>query len=1061
MNRFRTRLLASTVIAGVTLMLPALASAQSTGGGQPPQCSAQDQQAGKCQQSNEVSEVVVTGSRIHRNEYNSAAPIQVLSGDTATLEGLANTAEILSTSSLVAGSFQVNNQLTGFVVTGGPGSSTIQLRGLGANRTLVLVDGHRMGPAGVGGTVGPFDLNVIPASIIDRIEILKDGASSIYGSDAVAGVINVITKKNLDGGIINAYADATQYGGGNQYDVNAAWGKVFDKGYWNLAFDYYDQEPLRASQRPDTACAADYEFDANGKQVDRPSNFNKKQCFNLFANAFETPLNIAGFSTTAPHGGGGTLILIYPNGATNIPDAQHGNSDGLGQPIVGGFVREDRAGFPQTYPYDNFSSPLYDRQTVVSPSKLYTLTGKAGYDLNADTEVYAGFLFNRRESEQDGARQFFPDVFAGLSNVPAGIRANPFTFKGPYGPILLPIAPLKFDFAQRVDYWNVDGGIRGKFGNAPIFGGWDWDIHARASRSDGKYSYDFIYNDRVNAITGLGANSSFITTSLCNQNQITISGHQKGGQCSTLGGNGVPLLAPNELAGKFTAAESAFLFGNETGRTTYDEQEIEASMTGDLFTLPAGKLSAAIGADYRHNTIDDVPGFNDRSGNLWGQTSSGITKGSDNVKEVFGEIDAPLVKGFPVIKSLDLQASARYTNYDIGGANSTYKVGLNWQVTDWLRLRGTKGTSFRAPALYELFLANQTGFLGQGSVDPCVRYEDSGNANLIKNCASVGVPVGYAGNGSSALVTTGGGAGHLKSETSDATTFGFIFTPTFMDFSIAVDYTDITVKNEVTTFGAFNIENSCYGSADFPNNPFCSLFTPGNGLGPGGREIDPNSTRFNQIINVNNSYVNVATQTERAIDVTARYRHDFDLGRLEVDTQLTWDLENTTQLFQGVPQPSYSGTTFAFKGPAFAGLTAVRFDHGPWTALWTIQMIGHGSDTDLIGSSAPSTRYSTTCRNNTTHVVGDCSTVLGNPFGSTITVLPVTVQQKHQTEFTSYHTISLRRSFDTWVIQGGVQNVFNERPPAVSSGEFRFGTAALNGYDMFGRRFFLNVKKSF
>src|SRR3569833_3397354 len=133
------------------------------------------------------TEVVVTGSRIHRNEFNSAAPIQVITSDTATLEGLATTSEILQSSSLVAGAFQVNNQLTGFVVTGGPGSSTISLRGLGANRTLLLVDGHRMGPAGVGGTVGPFDLNVVPASIIDHFEILMDGASSIGGAGAGAG----------------------------------------------------------------------------------------------------------------------------------------------------------------------------------------------------------------------------------------------------------------------------------------------------------------------------------------------------------------------------------------------------------------------------------------------------------------------------------------------------------------------------------------------------------------------------------------------------------------------------------------------------------------------------------------------------------------------------------------------------------------------------------------------------------------------------------------------------------------------------------------------------------
>ena len=491
MHRFRNQLLASTIIAaGFTLMVPAIASAQD----QSQQQQQQTPPPTTTQKSNEVSEVVVTGSRIHRNEYNSAAPIQVLSGDTASLEGLANTAEILSTSSLVAGSFQVNNQLTGFVITGGPGADTVSLRGLGANRTLVLVDGYRMGPAGVGGTVGPFDLNVIPASIVDRIEILKDGASSIYGSDAVAGVINVITKKNLDGGVIQAFGDVSQYGGGESYDVNAAWGKVFDKGYFNLSFDYFDQQALKAGQRPDTACAADYEFDAQGHPLDRPAQGHGKQCFNLFADAFETLTNSVADGATF---NGGTLILQPTVPGQTYPGTQQGNSDAFGNPVPPGYVREDRAGFPATYPYDNFSSPLYSNSDVVSPSKTYTLTGRGGIDLSADTTLYGDFLLNRRESQQTSDRQFFPDVFAFLPNVPTALQ-------GSVGAVLLPIMPAPTFNSQTVDYYNLDVGIKGKLPDGPVFGGWDWDLHARDSRSSGSYTYSFIYNDRVNAITGLG-----------------------------------------------------------------------------------------------------------------------------------------------------------------------------------------------------------------------------------------------------------------------------------------------------------------------------------------------------------------------------------------------------------------------------------------------------------------------------------------------------------------------------------------------------------------------------
>ena len=150
---------------------------------------------------------------------------------------------------------------------------------------------------------------------------------------------------------------------------------------------------------------------------------------------------------------------------------------------------------------------------------------------------------------------------AALPNTPASLQFDPVTNSFPVGQILLPIMPAPFDTGQSVDYYNLDLGIKGKLPEMPVFGGWDWDIHGRDSRSDGTYSYLFIYNDRVNAITGLdGANVN------CNQALITISSHAKGGQCSSLGPNGFPLLGTNELAGKLTPAEHDFLFGADKNR---------------------------------------------------------------------------------------------------------------------------------------------------------------------------------------------------------------------------------------------------------------------------------------------------------------------------------------------------------------------------------------------------------------------------------------------------------------------------------------------------------------
>jgi iron complex outermembrane receptor protein len=1048
MTLLRSKLLATTVIAGLTILVPGIALAQDA-----PASSTQtnqDDEDKNDDSASEVEAVVVTGSRIRRNEFTSSAPIQVITAEQSTLEGLVDTTEILQQSSVAAGSFQVNNQLTGFVTTGGPGANTISLRGLGATRTLVLLNGRRVGPAGTRGTVGPVDLNVIPNSIVERFEILKDGASSIYGSDAVAGVINIITKQNLDGLELNAFATQSQGGGGETYRLSGAWGTTFDRGYFNVAADYYDQKVLRRGDRDDTSCTQDYLFDATTRQRVDYQNTDPGQpgdadgtykCLGLFTRVLRT-------SGTNNFGD-----LIYADPGVTYPGRFQGNSggrrclaptytvctnvtNGSGNEAipVAGLVRQRRAGFPDTFPYAHMDDPVQTRASIISPVKRYTIFSTAGFDLSDNVEAYGEFLWNRRESVQYGARQFFPTFANANPNNPFGTTLGTGAFT--------PIIPLKSDRAQEVDYWRAVVGLRGDF-TGSLLNGWSWDVYAQKSSSDATYSTDIIYNDRVLAVTGASA---------CNQALITISG----GQCSSLASNtpsgGIPFLSSRVINGDFNAAERAFLFTNESGNTTYEQEMVEASITGDLFDLPAGTVGAAFGVTYRHDAINDTPGFNERTGNLWGSTSAGITKGDDTVREAFAEVELPLMKGMPLIESLDLQASGRYTDYESFGSDTTWKAGLNWQITPNWRVRATKGTSFRAPALYELYLANQTSFTGQVNIDPCIQYELSSDTQLQANCAAGGVPTGYTAAGtSSATVITGGGAGVLRAETSVAETVGLIWTPDFIDLSIAVDYFDITVNNEIAQFGAANIVGSCYRSPQYANNPFCTLFT---------RNADPNlpntppanSAGANAIVTVNNSYVNVAEQVNRGIDLTARYQHEFDFGKLTLDGQFTWQTHDTTQLFGNFAPSDYNGATYNFDGPDFTGNLNIRFDRGDWTAFWGMDILGKASDSELVGDLVGSTVYTNQCVGFAT-----CNDALAAGAG-TPTPIARTLYRKRFTEMTVTHDLSFRKKMDTWTFQGGVLNVFDDRPPSLSGG-FRIGTAALNGYDMIGRRVFVSISK--
>ena len=991
---FRHALLRTTVISG----LAALALAPSA----------------MAQEATDVEELVVTGSRIKSSAYTSTSPIQVITGETQTLQGLVDTAEVLQRSSLASGSFQVNNQLTGFVTTGGPGVNTINLRGLGSNRNLVLLNGRRVGPAGTRGTVGPVDLNVIPQSVVNRIEILKDGASSIYGSDAIAGVTNIITNDRIDGGQVEAYANLGEQSGGETFRINGTWGKTFDRGYLNISADYYEMKVLRRQDRDDTACAADYLVDpATGQRVDYKNTEGGTKCYNLFANTLRT-------------GSFGDLVYTLPG--ITYPTAAQGNAGSNATIAVpAGFARSARAGFPLTFPYAEQEDPLYGRASILSPVKRYTVFATAGIDLTPSIEGYSEVLLNRRESAQYGVRQFFPSLAT------AWILGNP---NNPYGASLgsqLPIIPMKSDRAQTVDYARVLFGMKGDISGFGFLDGWSWDAFVQHSRSDADYGVDVIYNDRVLAVT---------TSALaCDQSRITISG----GLCSTIP-NGIPLTSQRVLAGNFNAAESAFLFGYEEGNTVYEQSQFEFSMTGDLFQLPAGGVGTAVGFTYRKDRIDDQPGINERSGNFWGSSSAGRTRGGDTVKEVFAEFNVPVVSGVRFVESLDLTLSGRYTDYKSYGASETYKLGLNWAIAPWLKVRASDGTSFRAPALYELYLANQTSFLGQTSVDPCIRYEESSNEFIRTNCAAAGIPQGYIAAGtSSATIITGGGAGVLEAETSKARTLGVVFTPKQLDLSVAVDYFEIEVNDEVRQFGAGNITFQCYSREDYPNNPYCGLITRATGATP-------------QILTINNSYVNVASQKNRGIDLNIRYVNEFDFGRLQIEGEFTWQLEDKTQLLGASTIEDYNGTTYNYDGPDFTGNINARFSKNDWTVFWGMNIVGKGSDTGYLGRDQfNNTRYSTTCRNSA-GTVAPCTTLLASAAtAGGLTVIGTPIYYKQYTEFYMTHDLSVRKRMDKWTLQGGIQNIFDERPPAVSAGQFRIGTAALNGYDMVGRSLFLRA----
>jgi len=1008
-------LLATTFIAGLAMAVPSLAMAQQ----QPANQQDDDDDA------EEVAEVVVTGSRIRRDEFSSSAPIQVITGEQATLEGMVDTAELLQQTTAASGSFQLDNTLTGFVIEGGPGVNSISLRGLGANRTLFLLNGRRAGPAGTRGQVQAVDLNVIPASLMERTEVLTDSASTIYGSDAIAGVVNYITRTNLDGLEVSAFYRYPEAGDITFQRYSVGWGTTFDRGYFQAGFDYYGQTSLTRGDRDGTNCTSDYLFNPiTMERVDHLDQVSGSyQCYNIFAQAIRA------------NPGPGTMDLIFMRPGYNYAVA--GNNS-----TVAGMARQGRAGYPGTYSYYDGRHPLTERATVISPVDRYTITASGGFDLTPTTELYGEFLYNQRRSEQDGVRQYFPTVWTAYPGAQRPDTGTPFA-----GSTLLPIIPLSSDQDQQVDYWRGVVGIRGD-----LFHGWEWDLYGQYSRSDGDYTGQFIYNDRTIAVTGMAPLAGPADACYAGPDLPNLSGYS----CASLPG-GVPWTSERVIRGNFNDAERAFLFGTETGNTVYEHMYLEGVINGDLFEMPAGTVGAAFGFHIRHESIDDLPGEQARLGNYWGSTSAGHTEGDDTVRELFGELEIPLIRGFTGIDDLTLNLSGRFSDYDSYGSNSTYKVGLNWQITPAWRLRGTYGTGFRAPALYELYLANQTGFLGQTSVDPCINWGDSSHPSIPINCQTgidrnsdgdfldpgdlppVTSSTYTAAGTSSATVTSRGGLGELEPETAEAFTVGVIWTPSFIDLSVAVDYFDILIEDAVLGLSA-SVVAQCYAVpvAQFATNPFCTFFT---------RSTNP---ALPQIVTIDNAYRNVNSQTNRGLDLNVRYNHEFSFGDLTVAGQATWQFEDVVALLDGsLPQDNNGETT----EPDFTANLNFIFERGDWTAFWGMNIFGKASDTEAFGGDVfTSSRYADIAG-------GILGTNCAAPGPS-----DYCVYYKQYTEMTTFHNVSLSYRMDDWTFQAGIRNLFDEYNPHASAGQYRQGHTSygIPGNDgLIGRSGWVNVTRRF
>jgi iron complex outermembrane recepter protein len=724
-----------------------------------------------------LERVEVTGSRIKRAEAETQSPVLVLDREDLQSTGLTSVADIVQ--QLTASGSALNTKFNssgnfGFPPDGsgvGAGSATVDLRNLGSKRVLVLVDGIRwVNEASASGVSSSTDLNTIPVSIIERIEVLEDGASAIYGSDAIAGVINIITRDTYDGLSASGYYGEFDKGGATKA-ADVSFGGSGENFSAFLNVSYTDQEEISSAE----------------------TEFSR----------FPVPgTGVALGSSRVP---GGRTRFTLPNGTRLDLIPAPGQTQPVFDRTQTGCTRTD--GFRCFTGADAFNFAPFN--LLLTPNERKGIFGQARYDFGNDVSWYARVLYNQRESANQAAAEPITlgpgsgNAFSDNVFIPASQPFNPFGIdlraSGPGANLAtLRYRPLEGGprrFTQDVDTWYFGTGLEGTF---------DW--------GDRVYSWDVNYATSENEAdqTNLGSyNIRRIVDAL-------------GPNCGT-----IPGCVPLDLFGFNSITPAMLAYISPIVRDT-SENSLElfsANLTGDLFQMPAGPLAFATGYEHRRLEGSYTPDAITIAGEYNGVPSL-PTAGSYDVDEFYVELNVPVYEASPSHR-LDLSVAGRYSDYSTFGGETTGKFGARWQLGEQFLVRGTYAEGFRAPSIGELF--GSASRFDATLVDPCLTSPSGAPPTGNRaNCAALGVPAGAVQLDPQIGVSTGGNI-NLEPETSDSFTVGFVWSPSFgvnsswsRSFDFAVSYWDYEIEGAISAIDAQTQLNLCVATL---NPQFCDGIT--------------------------------------------------------------------------------------------------------------------------------------------------------------------------------------------------------------------------------------------
>ncbi|KQS55682.1 hypothetical protein ASG17_06335 [Brevundimonas sp. Leaf363] len=962
----------------------------------------------------EVEDVVVTGSRIVRQDFEAISPVTTVSSETIELTQTLTVDSLLNTlPSVVAGNTRNSNN------SGGESFATVDLRGLGPSRTLVLVNGERV-PAS--STTGVVDINTIPASLIDRVEVVTGGASAVYGSDALAGVINFVLKDDFEGAEISSTYGAAFDGFSPEFEINGLFGGSFANGRGNLTVysSYYNREGTFQSELPYSRTSGAVLVASDGSYVvaDSAAQWldyvnNKGALGTLVSGGSGTPAwgtvynsganpfqNLS--ATVGATGNDNFMAGGYDTTCDGIANTTPYNSGNLSfneageltpRAVAGACAVPDRSAGSSRY---NFAPDNY----LIIPAERFTITTIGTYDITDDIKLRTqvsytnswqqvqlaptpatGLVVTLTPAMQSLISNRHPDLWAALQS-----RPNPLA---------------SFTMDRRMN--EVGTRVGESENNAlailntltgSLWGDWDWSL-------TGSYG--------VNNYTDSGQHST---------NKTALAQGLAGCQNpdgSPLAGQ-LPGCVPLDIfgAGTLNSTMVNFLDVPTFSTTEVEEKRIAGFVRGSVFELPAGPISTVFGFEWRESSADYRVDNEQRTGNIFGFNAVQNQKGSIDVKELYTEIAIPLLADLPFVNYLGLEGGYRYSDYSTIGGVDTYKVGLEYEPTDWLKIRTVYNSAVRAPSVFELFQNGDQGF--ENYIDPC---DDAQNpsAQLLAFCSSQAGGYDFTGftqnNGQTEAFAFGNP--NLQPEDAETFTVGVVFQPSTFpmgQFRASLDYYDIEITNLIASFGSQYWISQCYDSLG-ADTAACARVT--------------RNTLDGQVDFVNTSRGNVGYQKTKGYDLQIDWSIPLEdytplPGRLRINELFTYvdSLEIDGDEYAGTGFAGIGGVVFDVKS-----VLSVAYDISDWTFFTRWTYIG---ETDDIGFGP-------------------------NYFDGSPEYLPES----------SYVDLTARWDVtDMLQVTANVGNVFDKLPPVTASGTL-YGQGNIDGqvYRTFGRTFSVSAKARF